>query len=125
MPVKGDPIPDAAMALLARALPALGWQLAAAPPGDLAALVCDAAVPWPSAAAGHELPRGHRCALLPRADVRALAGAELAPALDGPTGPGQVWCLLLWHDGERPRVLVVPVSPTARAPRARARRGLA
>lgn len=131
VPRVGEPLPDAAVALLARASSSLGWQLAAQRDGaDVAAIVCDQAVPWPAAAGdpGHVLLRGHRCAVLPRWQVQkatADAAVELVPALDAPVEAGQLWCLVLWREGERQECLVVPYRPTATPPRAAGPRGSA
>lgn len=113
----GEPLPDVVVAHLARARSSLGWQLAGQRPGaDVAAIVCDADVPWPIAAGdpGHVLARGHRCAVLPRWQVRDAAvdeAAALGPVVDEPVEAGQLWCLVLWREDGRVQCLVVPYAP--------------
>lgn len=93
----------------------VGWQLAAQRAGaDVAALVCDRAVPWPLSArlSGHLLLGGPRCAMLPRWQVRDVlldTAPGLAPTVDEPLAPGQVWCVVLWHEDGRERCHAVPM----------------
>ncbi len=72
----------------------------------------------------HALPDGFRCGVVAFSLVQALVaveviafehargdtpGAVLARTLQGPTGPGEFWCLVLLDEG----AAVVPVTPSA------------
>lgn len=49
-------------------------------------------------------------------DVVRLVAPSIEPALEEPTGPGELWCLVLWGERGRERAALVPVTPSARAP---------
>lgn len=114
MPIVGGRLPDDVAALLARALPALRWQRAAAQ-GDVAAVIvgAGAALPVPLVGAElHDAGRGHLCGVLARGAVAAAARAvapSIAAALDEPVESDQVWCLVLAPSG--PVLVPLRLSP--------------
>lgn len=114
MPVVGAPLPADVRALLAAASRPLGAQLAAAPRGPMGGLVCAPAVDWPAERPPHRTPAGVAVAVLPLAELEALTRAlvpSIAAALAGPTGPGELWCLVRWGEPGAVHHLVVPVTP--------------
>jgi hypothetical protein len=121
MPVVGDPLPDDVRALLAATSRPLGYQLAAAS-GDVAAVIAAPGIDWPGAAAPHVTPAGVACGLVARsvaAAVVRLVAPSIAPALEEPVEPGEVWCLVLWGERGAEQAVLVPTRPMARAAGAR------
>lgn len=108
--------PPEVYALLLSVSRALAFQLAAAPPGPVAALVTAPRVWWPSEHVPHAAPHGARCAVVPEPAARAVA-EYLAPAtvrqFEERQAPGMLWCLVLWQQRGVERASLVSMRPLA------------
>jgi hypothetical protein len=121
MPVVGEPLPDDVRALLAAASRPLGWKLEAARLaeeawglGPSAAVVCAPGIDWPGITPPHVTPAGVQCGLMQRslvAGVVRVVAPSIAPALEQPVEPGEVWCLVLWGARGAERAVLVPTRP--------------
>lgn len=46
--------------------------------------------------------------------MKIYVAPSIAPALEEPTGPGELWCLVLWGERRAERAVLVPITPTPR-----------